>query len=798
MLRRAKIRTKLIVVSAVPIVALLVVAAFAVSTFSQVRVQGPNYERIVNSKDVVADVLPPPEYIIEAYLTVLQVVEPQNDATREEKIAQLARLEKEYRERHAYWNRVLDVPEIRETLLKRSYEPADQFFKIVNAELIPLVRNSGNKKVIQAEDLARGRLQALYNEHRKSIDLVVQQASAQQRLVEADTSRLINRQLIILGFIFAGLIGTSVLVGIAVVRSIVRPINRLRQVASEDLPRVIAQVKDSGFDQGQAPTLEPVKLDTQDELAEAATAFNGVVEAAVNLAGEQARLRRNTADTFVNLGRRNQNLVTRQLRFIDQLEKSETDPALLKSLFRLDHLATRMRRNAESLLVLAGVEPPRKWKKPVSLVDVIRGSLAEVEGYERVQLGMIEPAQIPGFGVADMSHMIAEITENSLRFSPPDSAVTITGTYRQDAYLISVADQGMGMAPNDIQAANLRLGGASGFDEAPTAHLGLFVVSRLAHRYNIKVELESDGGDGLTAQMEIPLAMLEEAASGTRATSATLDASAAAAGRGRHSAPVPGQPSAVAAPPRPRADSVLPPARAESEPAVGHRASSDDVNWFSPPPRGRSRSNPDQFAPNGVVESANGVSAAAPSMPQRVQQQPPITQRPVAPPPVAMPRAVAPTMAPPPVSPPPMHPRVGQPPPPVAPPATPSWAAPAPATPARSTTSGPAQPSSGTGPFEGLGLPGVPRTPGAEEPAQFTKAGFKKRASKTPLFAPMTPPGLTDEPRYDRPADDVRTRYDNFSAGKQRAVTEAPPEATDRNSEVRPGGETAGDGYFEN
>ena len=199
-----------------------------------------------------------------------------------------------------------------------------------------------------------------------------------------------------------------------------------------------------------APGRRRSRCRTRDEVSDVADALNTVQDTALDLAVEQAVLRRNIADSFVNLGRRNQNLLGRQLDFITELESNETDPDALSNLFRLDHLATRMRRNAESLLVLAGIEPPRQWAAPVRLTDVIRAALGEVEDYQRVSVRGVEPATIIGSAAADLAHLLAELVENALVFSPPDQNVDIRGPAppgRPAAYTLAVIDTGLGMAP---------------------------------------------------------------------------------------------------------------------------------------------------------------------------------------------------------------------------------------------------------------------------------------------------------------------------------------------------------------
>ncbi|HKX70509.1 MAG TPA: nitrate- and nitrite sensing domain-containing protein, partial [Acidimicrobiales bacterium] len=208
-------------------------------------------------------------------------------------------------------------------------------------------------------------------------------------------------------------------------RSITRPLRSLtgqaKVMADHRLPEAVIDILDTPLgDDVEIPEVEPVAVPTRDEVSDVAEALNTVQDSALDLAVEQAVLRRNIADSFVNLGRRNQNLLGRQLDFITELETHETNPDTLANLFRLDHLATRMRRNAESLLVLAGIDPARKWASPVRLTDVIRAALGEVEDYQRVSVRGVEPATIVGSAAADLAHLLAELIENALVFSPPD------------------------------------------------------------------------------------------------------------------------------------------------------------------------------------------------------------------------------------------------------------------------------------------------------------------------------------------------------------------------------------------
>jgi K+-sensing histidine kinase KdpD len=244
------------------------------------------------------------------------------------------------------------------------------------------------------------------------------------------------------------------------------------------------------------------------EVRQVAAALERVQHAAFALATEQALLRRNTTESLANLGRRNQNLLRRQLGFISQLEREEADPSALANLFELDHLATRMRRNAESLLVLVGESSPRRWAAPVPVADVIRAAIAEVEEYRRVDLRRIDDACVTGAVVTDMAHMIAELVENGLAFSPPDLDVEVYGRWVGTEYLVAIVDQGIGMTTGEIHTANVRLRGEENFLVGPARFLGHYVVGRLARDLGAAVQLAHSPVTGMTARLVLPAAVL--------------------------------------------------------------------------------------------------------------------------------------------------------------------------------------------------------------------------------------------------------------------------------------------------
>jgi signal transduction histidine kinase len=224
--------------------------------------------------------------------------------------------------------------------------------------------------------------------------------------------------------------------------------------------------------------------------------------------------RRFTSDMLVNLARRNQSMLYRQLDIINQLEEKERDPDTLSHLFTLDHLATRVRRNAESLLVLAGEQPPRTWSAPVPLRDVVRAAIAETEDLDRVVFAIDDRVAVSGGAVADLTHLVAELTENAVRFSPPDTAVTIRARPdRRDegGYLLTIEDWGVGMPPGDLIAANELLASPREVDLAVAQRLGFHVVARLAARHGISVSLGNTPGSGVTAVAALPAALFAAA-----------------------------------------------------------------------------------------------------------------------------------------------------------------------------------------------------------------------------------------------------------------------------------------------
>ncbi|MFJ3225299.1 nitrate- and nitrite sensing domain-containing protein [Streptomyces sp. NPDC086783] len=304
------------------------------------------------------------------------------------------------------------------------------------------------------------------------------------------------------------LLAAFILAGM-VARQMSRSMRQLRNaafaVAEQRLPMLVDQL--SRTDPGRVDTrVTPIPITTTDEIGEVARAFDQVHREAVRLAAEQALLRGNINAIFTNLSRRNQSLIEGQLTLITDLENNEADPDQLENLFRLDHLATRMRRNGENLLVLAGEEPGRRWDQPVPLVDVLRAASSEVEQYERIELSGVPEAEIHGRAVTDLVHLLAELLENATTFSSPQTKVRVTATRLPDGrIMVEIHDKGIGLTAEDFADINHKLANPPTVDVAISQRMGLFVVGRLSDRHGIRVQLRPSGEQaGTTSLVMLP------------------------------------------------------------------------------------------------------------------------------------------------------------------------------------------------------------------------------------------------------------------------------------------------------
>ncbi|ORW22801.1 ATP-binding protein [Mycobacterium palustre] len=332
---------------------------------------------------------------------------------------------------------------------------------------------------------------------------------------QADDRR--NAAILDTAVVLAAIVVALVIV-LLVARALVRPLRVLRdgalRVAHRDLEDEVARVKSGGPE----PIPQPLPVYTTEEIGQVAHAVDELHTQALLLAGDEARLRLLVNDMFETMSRRSRSLVDQQLALIDRLERNEEDPERLDNLFRLDHLAARLRRNSANLLVLAGAQLARDQRDPVPLSTVINAAVSEVEDYRRVEITGLPDCTVIGSAAGGAIHLFAELIDNALRYSPPTTTVRISAARGGDGgVVLRVSDSGLGMNDADRRMANMRLqaGGGASPDPAPenARHMGLFVVGRIAARHGIRVGLRGpaprETGSGTTAEVYLPPKLLE-------------------------------------------------------------------------------------------------------------------------------------------------------------------------------------------------------------------------------------------------------------------------------------------------
>lgn len=520
-------------------------------------------------------------------------------------------------------------------------------------------RSRGAAVGVSAEDWWRASTQEL--EYIRSIEkLMLEDAinGAGDRSSTQRTNAIVATSAIVLVMLLALLL--SWLIG----RSMARSLRQLRaqalDVAQHRLPEAIQRLRT--LPRGETVTVDTTtRVRSSDEIGEVADAFTAVHRSAVSLAVEQAVMRRNVNSMFVNLARRSQTLVERQLQLLDQLESAETDPDQLANLFRLDHLATRMRRNDENLLVLAGSEATRRWAQPVSLSAVMLAAMAEIEQYARIRHDVSNDVFVVGHAVSDIVHLFAELLENATTFSPPDTVVTVTGWPAQQAReaTIVIEDKGIGMTESGLLEANERVSSPIAIDVAASERMGLVVVGHLADRHGVSVRLTASE-DGVTAYVTLPARLLATPPDGVGLYGNS--AATRLAGAARLPIPVDGGASQAPAGATPIVDAptaVLPalpsrpsqPAPPETEPVDGEpaddEADSDVPSVAAPPLPQAPRAAPVPNAPVSAAPVSSAPVSAAPVSAVPVSAAPvsavPVSAAPVS----AVPVSATPASAPP-------------------------------------------------------------------------------------------------------------------------------------------------------
>jgi signal transduction histidine kinase len=360
----------------------------------------------------------------------------------------------------------------------------------------------GNADLLQSQQTTEDIAKKVINETTSSITAAMDKQAAAARNAAIRDSAIVS-----------GAIVAALLLVLLVARSLVRPLRRLREgalrVAKEELPAEVERVRD-GHEPG---AIEPIPVYTTEEIGQVAHAVDDLHEQALLMAAEQARLQLHVSDMFETLSRRSRSLVDQQLSLIDDLERNEDDPQRLDALFKLDHLAARMRRNGSNLLVLAGAKLPREQTEAVPVAGVIKAAASQVEDYPRVVITTVPESSVVGSAVGDIIHLLAELVDNALRYSPPASEVRVSAVHTGNRGLvIEVRDSGLGMTEGDLRIANTRLESGREVTTYTTRHTGLFVVGRLARQHGLVVRLRTsvagEPRSGMTAGVFIPVELI--------------------------------------------------------------------------------------------------------------------------------------------------------------------------------------------------------------------------------------------------------------------------------------------------
>ena len=520
MLRRLRIGGRLNMLIALPLLALVAFATLAYFAVDRASVRGDSYQSLRKALDLRADTSAPPANLLESWAEVnrIGVLAASPDAFSDAGVAQIQdhlALIQQSRVRFEAAMTLWASQQLDETtnqqLLSVGRQAGTEFFQEIETQLKPAITAKDVPGVLAAISAMEPKYQLQQAGVERALAWAVPEVNAREKSAADDVTVFLFYASAATALLFL----LSLLFSVVVRRSIVDPIRglaeRARSVATEELPSAVLATQESASVEA-VPRLPRFEVDAHDELAELGASFNAVQDVALDLAAEQVIARRVVSENLVNIARRNQNLLGRTLGFISSLEQGERDAEALDNLFRIDHLTTRMRRNAQSLLVLAGAEPTQLWSPPVPVGDVVRAALSEVENYGQVDLGDLGAVSVVGSAAGDVSHLLAELLENATSFSPPTSAVTVVGRTVADGHQLAIFDYGLGMTPDELADANQRLNQVAAFDRESNKLLGFQVVARLAARHEIKVMLTTTpGGNGVTAVVRLPKSLLGSA-----------------------------------------------------------------------------------------------------------------------------------------------------------------------------------------------------------------------------------------------------------------------------------------------
>jgi hypothetical protein len=518
MRRKLKIGGRVNLLIAVPLLALVACGGLGFLALQRASVRGEQYQALKVAQDLRADTLPPPASLLGAWAEVNAVAvlasspdvsSPAGQSAMAAHLRHLARAEQEFGTAMDRWSKVALDPEAAVAFDIAGRAAGEQFFASVRRAVVPAVERGDGAAVMAA---VRS-LEPQYHLQQVGAQQALDWAQTEVLAREAQTGDFIATVSLFGGAGAALLVSFTLLMSVRLRRSIIRPIRSLAAqasaVANIELPRAVEAMADLPAE-GDVSYLRPFEVDSDDELADLAAGFNSVQNAAVDLAAEQERSRRIVSENLVNIATRNDDLLGRTLSLVTALELNEGDPKMLDHLFRIDHLTTRMRRNAQSLVVLAGVEPTREPAPAVPLEDVVRSALSGVENYGQVEIGDVGDVAVSGAAAPEISHLLAELLENATSFSPASTDVTVVGRAVRDGHHLAIYDHGPGMSEDDMAAANERLTEVPSIHRDSTRMLGFQVVARLAARHGVHVTLTTTpGGSGVTAVVRLPKAIVE-------------------------------------------------------------------------------------------------------------------------------------------------------------------------------------------------------------------------------------------------------------------------------------------------
>jgi signal transduction histidine kinase len=340
---------------------------------------------------------------------------------------------------------------------------------------------------------------------------VEQRLSADVIAISAALRQAADRRALLSSLLLAGTLVLALVLALVTARSLIRPLGRLEAAAvgtAERLPGVVQRLEGGEQVDLASESAPPIEVRSRDEIGRLGQAFNTVHRVAVQEAGREASLRRSVGEMFLNLARRSQSLIERQLEVIDEVERGGPGADVHAGMAELDHLATRMRRNAENLIILSGSEPVRRWRGPIALSEVVGAAVGEVRERTRVEVMPLGRVELAGHAAADVMHLLAELIENAVTFSAPGTQAIVAGQPLPAGYLIEIEDQGLGMTDEQLVKVNEQLARPPDADFALAKMLGFFVVSQLAAKHGIRVQLRHSWYGGITALVLLPAELL--------------------------------------------------------------------------------------------------------------------------------------------------------------------------------------------------------------------------------------------------------------------------------------------------